>query len=34
LTPHFALVEEGEVSDSLPVFAGQERWMVWEKPSE
>ena len=31
LTPHFALVEEGEVTDSLPVFAGQERWMVWER---
>lgn len=31
LTPHFALVEEGEVVDSLPVFAGQERWMVWER---
>jgi SAM-dependent methyltransferase len=31
LTPHFALVEEGDVVDSLPVFAGQERWMVWER---
>lgn len=31
LTPHFALVEEGEVADSLPVFAGLERWMVWER---
>ena len=34
LTPHFALVEEGEVVDSLPVFAGQERWMVWERLSD
>jgi SAM-dependent methyltransferase len=34
LTPHFALVEEGEVADSLPVFAGQERWMVWERLQE
>jgi SAM-dependent methyltransferase len=34
LTPHFALVEEGEVVDSLPVFAGQERWMVWERLSK
>jgi SAM-dependent methyltransferase len=31
LTLHFALVEEGDVVDSLPVFAGQERWMVWER---
>jgi SAM-dependent methyltransferase len=31
LTPHFELVEEGEVVDSLPVFAGQERWMVWQR---
>jgi SAM-dependent methyltransferase len=31
LAPHFELVEEGEVVDSLPVFAGQERWMVWQK---
>jgi hypothetical protein len=31
LTPHFELVEEGEVADSLPVFAGQERWMVWQR---
>lgn len=31
LTPHFELVEEGEVVDSLPVFAGQERWMVWKR---
>lgn len=31
LTLRFALVEEGEVVDSLPVFAGQERWMVWER---
>jgi len=34
LTPHFALVEEGDVVDSLPVFAGQERWMVWERLSD
>jgi len=31
LTPHFELIEEGEVVDSLPVFAGQERWMVWRR---
>ena len=34
LTPHFALVEEGAVTDSLPVFAGQERWMVWERRTD
>ena len=31
LRPDFELVEEGEVVDSLPVFAGQERWMVWQR---
>jgi SAM-dependent methyltransferase len=31
LRPHFDLAEEGEVADSLPVFAGQERWMVWRR---
>jgi SAM-dependent methyltransferase len=31
LRPHFELVEEGEVVDSLPVFGGQERWMVWRR---
>jgi SAM-dependent methyltransferase len=31
LAPHFTLVEEGPVTDSLPVFAGQERWMVWRR---
>ncbi len=31
LTPHFDLVEEHEVADSLPVFAGRERWMVWKR---
>ncbi|MFC5481308.1 methyltransferase [Massilia suwonensis] len=31
LAPHFELVEEGEVVDSLPVFGGQERWMVWRR---
>jgi len=31
LMPYFALVEEGDVVDSLPVFAGQERWMVWRR---
>jgi hypothetical protein len=31
LAPQFELVEEGEVVDSLPVFAGGERWMVWRR---
>ena len=31
LASHFDLIEEGEVVDSLPVFAGQERWMVWKR---
>lgn len=31
LAPHFELIDEGEVVDSLPVFAHQERWMVWRR---
>ena len=31
LSPHFACMEEGEVDDSIPVFAGKERWMVWRR---
>jgi len=27
----FTLVEDSPVADSIPVFAGKERWMVWEK---
>lgn len=31
LAPHFDLVEEAKVADSLPVFEGRERWMVWRR---
>lgn len=31
LTPHFACIEDEAVLDGLPVFAGQERWMVWQR---
>lgn len=31
LAPHFALVEDAPVADSLPVFQGKERWMVWRR---
>jgi len=31
LLPQFELVEEREVSDSIPVFVGKERWMVWRR---
>jgi hypothetical protein len=29
LSPHFDCIEDAEVADSIPVFAGKERWMVW-----
>ncbi len=29
LSPHFECVEDAAVGDSIPVFAGKERWMVW-----
>ncbi|MEN3276901.1 MAG: hypothetical protein V7631_2691 [Massilia sp.] len=31
LAPHFELVGEAPVADSLPVFEGRERWMVWRR---
>ena len=31
LAPHFELIEEAAVADSLPVFEGRERWMVWRR---
>lgn len=31
LAPHFALIEDAPVADSLPVFEGRERWMVWRR---
>lgn len=31
LTPGFDCIEDAAVSDSIPVFAGKERWMVWQR---
>ncbi|WP_312550475.1 methyltransferase domain-containing protein [Massilia sp.] len=31
LLPHFECVEDEPVEDSLPVFAGKERWMEWRR---
>ncbi|MFZ2854516.1 MAG: methyltransferase domain-containing protein [Rhodocyclaceae bacterium] len=31
LTPHFTRREDRPVDDSLPVFAGCERWQVWQR---
>lgn len=31
LTPHFECIEDAAVADSIPVFAGKERWMVWQR---
>jgi SAM-dependent methyltransferase len=31
LTPHFACLVDEAVADSIPVFAGKERWMVWRR---
>jgi len=31
LDPHFELVEDKAVTDSIPVFEGSERWQVWRK---
>ncbi|MGF6243062.1 MULTISPECIES: methyltransferase domain-containing protein [Paraburkholderia] len=31
LTPYFDLIEDEPVSDSMPVFAGRERWLTWRR---
>jgi SAM-dependent methyltransferase len=31
LSPHFELVAEHEVSGSIAVFAGRERWLTWRR---
>jgi hypothetical protein len=31
LAPYFILLEDAEVPDSIPVFAGKERWKVWRR---
>jgi len=31
LAPAFACVADEAVEDSIPVFAGKERWMVWQR---
>jgi hypothetical protein len=31
LAPWFDCVEDAAVAESIPVFAGKERWMVWQR---
>ena len=31
LSPHFERIEDAPVDDSIPVFAGRERWQVWQR---
>lgn len=31
LSPHFDCIEDAPVEDSIPVFAGGERWQVWRR---
>jgi hypothetical protein len=31
MQPYFACLEDAEVSDSLAVFEGKERWQVWQR---
>lgn len=31
LTPNFQCAEDAAVNDSIPVFAGRERWQVWQR---
>lgn len=34
LADHFDLVEDSPVDDSIPVFAGRERWQVWQRRAD
>lgn len=31
LAPHFECIADDAVTDSIPVFAGKERWMAWRR---
>jgi hypothetical protein len=31
LAPHFDCVEDAAVADSIAVFEGRERWLVWRR---
>ncbi|WGS50383.1 TPMT family class I SAM-dependent methyltransferase [Paraburkholderia sp. D15] len=31
LAPDFELIEDEAVTDSIPIFAGRERWMTWRR---
>lgn len=31
ISPYFTLLEDAEVTDSIPVFVGKERWQVWRR---
>jgi hypothetical protein len=31
LAPHFDCIVDQAVADSIPVFEGRERWMVWRR---
>jgi SAM-dependent methyltransferase len=31
LSPHFVRIDDQAVDDSIPVFAGKERWQVWQR---
>lgn len=31
LTPHFECIADAGVTDSIPIFVGKERWMVWRR---
>ena len=31
LAPYFTCIDDAPVTDSIPVFEGKERWMVWQR---
>jgi SAM-dependent methyltransferase len=34
LSPHFRLLDDQDVPDSIAVFAGKERWQIWQRHDE
>jgi len=34
LCPAFECIADEAVEDSIPVFAGKERWMIWRQPKK
>lgn len=34
MAPYFDCIEDEAVADSIPIFAGKERWLVWQRSAD